>query len=99
MDTTVNGLAAVLYAFATNPDQWTRLHDNPVLTRTAFDEAVRLESPVQTFFRTATRDIEIGSTLIPEGKKILMFLGSANRDPQRWDNPDDFDLGRDPPGT
>lgn len=98
VDTTVNGLAAVLYAFATNPDQWARLRENPALARTAFDEAVRLESPVQTFFRTATRDIEVGGTLIPEGKKILMFLGSANRDPRRWENPDAFDLNRDPSG-
>jgi cytochrome P450 len=98
VDTTVNGLAAVLYAFATNPDQWARLRGNPALSRTAFDEAVRFESPVQTFFRTTTRDLEVGGTLIPEGKKILMFLGSANRDPERWDNPDAFDLDRDPSG-
>ena len=98
VDTTVNGLAAVLYAFATNPDQWARLRENPALSRSAFDEAVRFESPVQTFFRTTTRDIEVGGTLIPEGKKILMFLGSANRDPRRWENPDVFDLGRDPSG-
>ncbi|BCW05945.1 cytochrome P450 [Arthrobacter sp. NtRootA1] len=98
VDTTVNGLAAVLYAFATNPEQWARLRENPALARTAFDEAVRFESPVQTFFRTTTRDIEVGGTLIPEGKKILMFLGSANRDPRRWENPHAFDLNRDPSG-
>lgn len=98
VDTTVNGLAAVLHAFATNPDQWGRLRENPALARTAFDEAVRFESPVQTFFRTTTRDIEVGGTLIPEGRKILMFLGSANRDPRRWENPDAFDLSRDPSG-
>lgn len=98
VDTTVNGIAAVLHAFATHPEQWARLRENPALSRTAFDEAVRLESPVQTFFRTTTRDIEIGGTLIPEGQKILMFLGSANRDPRRWDNPDAFDLARNPSG-
>jgi len=98
VDTTVNGLAAVLYAFATHPEQWVHLRENPTLARTAFDEAVRLESPVQTFFRTTTRDIEVGGTLIPEGRKILMFLGSANRDPRRWRNPDTFDLSRDPSG-
>lgn len=98
VDTTVNGLAAVLYAFASNPDQWARLRENPALSRSAFDEAVRFESPVQTFFRTTTRDIEVGGTLIPEGRKILMFLGSANRDPRRWESPDVFDLGRDPSG-
>ncbi|MDV8067830.1 cytochrome P450 [Rhodococcus sp. IEGM 1366] len=99
VDTTVNGLAAVLYAFATHPLQWARLHANPIpLARTAFDEAVRWESPVQTFFRTATRDIEVGGTLIPDGRKILLFLGSANRDPRRWENPDEFDINRNPSG-
>ncbi|BAH50918.1 cytochrome P450 [Rhodococcus opacus B4] len=98
VDTTVNGLAAVLYAFARYPEQWARLRENRTLARTAFDEAVRWESPVQTFFRTATRDTEIGGTVIPDGKKILMFLGAANRDPRRWENPDVFDLGRNPSG-
>ncbi|MDR6416998.1 cytochrome P450 [Pseudarthrobacter sulfonivorans] len=98
VDTTVNGLAAVLHAFAAHPDQWAMLRKTPALSRTAFDEAVRLESPVQTFFRTTTRDIEVGGTRIPESRKILMFLGSANRDPRRWENPDAFDLNRDPSG-
>jgi len=98
VDTTVHGLSAVLYAFATNPDQWQRLRADPSLARVAFDEAVRWESPVQTFFRTATVDVRVGDHVVPEGKKILMFLASANRDPRRWDDPDSFDLSRDPSG-
>ncbi|MDP4502550.1 cytochrome P450 [Nonomuraea turcica] len=98
VDTTVHGLAAVLYAFATHPEQWQRLREEPYLARVAFDEAVRWESPVQTFFRTATTDIEVGGAAIPDGKKILMFLGSANRDPRKWTDPDAFDLARDPSG-
>ncbi|MGV8875155.1 MAG: cytochrome P450 [Rhodococcus sp. (in: high G+C Gram-positive bacteria)] len=99
VDTTVNGLASVLVGLASNPVQWARLRANPTtLLRNAFDEAVRWESPVQTFFRTATRDIEVGGTLIADGTKILMFLGSANRDPRRWDAPDSFDIGRNPSG-
>ena len=99
VDTTVNGLAAVLHAFATHPDQWTRLRDRPELARAAFDEAVRWESPVQTFFRTTTREVELAGTRIPDGHKVLMFLGSANRDPRRWGpDADAFDLGRDPSG-
>lgn len=98
VDTTVHGLAAVLYAFATHPRQWQRLREQPALARTAFDEAVRWESPVQTFFRTADTDVAVGDTVIPEGRKILMFLAAANRDPRRWDNPDVFDLVRDPSG-
>lgn len=98
VDTTVHGLAAVLYALATNPAQWQRLRHEPALARVAFDEAVRWQSPVQTFFRTATTDINVDGTVIPDGKKILMFLGAANRDPRVWDNPDAFDLSRNPSG-
>nr|WP_255426314.1 cytochrome P450 [Pseudonocardia sp. C8] len=99
VDTTVNGLAAVLHAFATHPEQWARLRERPELSRVAFDEAVRWESPVQTFFRTTTRDTELGGVPIPAGRKVLMFLGSANRDPRRWGpDADAFDLGRDPSG-
>ena len=98
VDTTVHGISAVLYAFATNPDQWARLVADPSLARVAFDEAVRWESPVQTFFRTTTADVEIGGTVVPEGRKVLMFLASANRDPRRWADPDAFDLSRDPSG-
>jgi cytochrome P450 len=98
VDTTVNGLSAVLHALATHPDQWARLREHPQLARVAFDEAVRWGGPVQTFFRTATEDVSVGGTVIPSGEKILMFLGSANRDPRRWSDPDRFDLSRDPSG-
>ena len=103
VDTTVHGLSAVLYAFATNPGQWKRLRAEPSLARVAFDEAVRWESPVQTFFRTATTDVRVGAHIVPDGKKILMFLGAANRDPRHWatpqqPDPDVFDLSRDPSG-
>jgi len=98
VDTTVHGISAVLYSFATNPGQWQRLREDPSLARVAFDEAVRWESPVQTFFRTATTDVRVGDVVIPEGHKILMFLAAANRDPRRWADPDAFDLSRDPSG-
>jgi cytochrome P450 len=98
VDTTVHGLSAILHAFATHPDEWQRLRAQPGLARVAFDEAVRWESPVQTFFRVATCDVRVGEHVVPDGKKILMFLGSANRDPRRWTDPDRFDLSRDPSG-
>src|SRR3954468_24481918 len=98
VDTTVHGISAVLHAFATHPDQWARLVADPSLARVAFDEAVRWESPVQTFFRTTTTDVRIGDAVVPEGRKVLMFLAAANRDPRRWAHPDRFDLSRDPSG-
>jgi len=69
VDTTVHGLGAVLYAFATHSEQWQALRRAPRLARMAFDEAVRWQSPGQTFFRTATSDIQIGDTRIAEGMK------------------------------
>ncbi|WP_146339806.1 cytochrome P450 [Nesterenkonia sp. NBAIMH1] len=98
VDTTVYGIAAVLYHLATNPEEYQRLRREPQLARAAVEEAFRLESPVQTFFRTALSDVRVGDVVIPDGHKILMFLGSANRDPRRWEDPDRFDLSRDPSG-
>jgi len=49
---------------------------------------------VQTFFRTTTREVEIGGSGIGEGEKVLMFLGAANRDPRRWAEPDRYDITR-----
>ena len=60
----------------------------------AFEEALRLESPVQTFFRTTTRPIEVDGDALGEGEKVLLFLGAANRDPRRWERPDEYDLSR-----
>jgi cytochrome P450 len=98
VDTTVHGISAVLYGFATHPEQWARLVADPSLARVAFDEAVRWESPVQTFFRTANGDVRFGEVTVPDGAKVLMFLAAANRDPRRWADPDRFDLTRDPSG-
>lgn len=94
LDTTVNGLGAAVYCLARFPEQFRRLHEDPSLARAAFEEAVRFESPVQTFFRTTTRAAEIGGVPVGEGEKVLMFLGAANRDPRRWERPDDYDIAR-----
>jgi len=94
VDTTVNGIGAAVYCLARFPGEFARLRADPSLARAAFEEAVRLESPVQTFFRTTTRDVEIGGETIGEGRKVLMFLGAANRDPRRWQQPDKYDITR-----
>src|SRR5882757_9632238 len=94
IDTTVNGIGAAIYCLARFPEEFARLRSDPSLARNAFEEAIRFESPVQTFFRTTTREVEIGGHLIGEGEKVLMFLGAANRDPRRWDKPDSYDITR-----
>lgn len=94
LDTTVYGIGAAVYCLARYPEQLAKLRNDPTLARNAFEEAVRFESPVQTFFRTTTREVELGGHSIGEGEKVLMFLGAANRDPRRWDNPDSYDITR-----
>jgi 4-methoxybenzoate monooxygenase (O-demethylating) len=94
MDTTVNGIGNALFCFATHPEQWQRLRSNPTLVRGAFEEVLRFESPVQTFFRTTTRPIVVAGTKLDQGQKVLLFLGAANRDPRKWENADRFDVTR-----
>lgn len=98
MDTTVHGLGHALNCLARNPDQWQLLRDNPRLARGAFEESVRLESPVQTFFRTTTRAVDVGGIRMEEGQKVLLFLAAANRDPRYWSEPDHFDINRQTAG-
>jgi 4-methoxybenzoate monooxygenase (O-demethylating) len=94
IDTTVYGLGNALYCFATNPEQWTVLRENPNLIRGSFEEVLRFESPVQTFFRTTTKPVDVGGVRIGDGEKVLLFLAAANRDPRRWEKPDTFDVRR-----
>lgn len=94
VDTTVNGLGNAIFLFLQNPGQWDMLRADPSRAKQAFDEVLRLESPVQTFFRTTTVPVDLGGVTLDEGQKVLCFLGAANRDPKRWDNPATFDILR-----
>jgi 4-methoxybenzoate monooxygenase (O-demethylating) len=94
LDTTVHALGDAIYCFATNPDQWQLLRDDLSLARPAFEEVIRCESPVQTFFRTTTKPVNVAGVQLGEGEKVLLFLAAANRDPRKWDNPERFDIRR-----
>lgn len=94
LDTTIFATSAAIMLFARNPDQWDILRETPNLIPNAVNEVVRLESPIQNFSRVATRDIEIDGTMIPEGARVIMSYGAANRDPRKWEDPDRFDVRR-----
>ncbi len=99
VDTTVHAIGNTLLCLAQNPDAFAALRADPSLARQAFEEVIRLEAPVQTFFRTTTRDVEVApGARIPAGEKVLLFLGAANRDPRRWPDPERFDIHRKPVG-
>jgi len=95
VDTTVNGIGAAIYCLARFPQQWQKLRQDPgAFARAAFEEAIRFESPVQTFFRTTTRATELGGVPIEADRKVLVFLGAANRDPRQWRDPDSYEIER-----
>ena len=94
LDTTAYAIANALHLLAAHPEAWAALRAEPGLVRGAFEEVMRLESSVQFFFRTTNAETELGGVVLPQGAKILLCLGAANRDPRRWDHPERFDIRR-----
>jgi cytochrome P450 len=92
VDTTINGLGNALLCLAQHPQEYAKLRADPSLARPAFEEALRYESTVQTFFRTTVRDADLGEYRIPADSKVLAFLAAANRDPRQFPDPDRFDI-------
>jgi cholest-4-en-3-one 26-monooxygenase len=95
-ETTRNLMSGAMHAFFQHPDQWQRLLDDRSLLPTAVDEMLRFVTPVMNFRRTAMSDVILSDTKITEGDKVVFFHASANRDESVFDDPDTFDVGRDP---
>ncbi|WP_197497245.1 cytochrome P450 [Mycobacterium sp. 852013-51886_SCH5428379] len=83
-DTTTGMLGGTVQLLHQRPDQRQLLVDRPELVADAIDEFLRLTSPVQGLARTTTRDVTIGGTTIPAGRKVLLLYGSANRDEREF---------------
>jgi 4-methoxybenzoate monooxygenase (O-demethylating) len=94
VDTTVTAIGSALWALATHPDQFARMKAEPHLARNAFEETLRLTSPVHSFCRTAAQATFAHGVDIEAGTKILCVLGAANLDPTQWEDADRFDIGR-----
>jgi cholest-4-en-3-one 26-monooxygenase len=95
-ETTRTATAGGMQAFFERPDQWERLQADRSLLPTAVEEIVRWVSPINQFRRTALTDVELGGKQIRAGDKVVLFYGSANRDERVFDDPFEFDVGRDP---
>jgi len=95
-ETTTNLIGNGLLCLLRNPDQFDRLRADPDLAGSAVEEMLRYESPVQLDARTAFEAVELDGHTIDEGDTVVTFLGAANRDPVEFDEPDRFDVARDP---
>jgi cytochrome P450 len=94
LDTTINATSAALELFAAHPEQWERLRANLALVPHAINEVVRVESPIRAFARHVTADVDVGEVRIPAGSRALMLYACANRDPDKFPEPDRFDIER-----
>lgn len=94
-DTTRNLLSGGLLALMEHPDQFAWLKaDIPGRLATAREELLRWASPVIYMRRTAKHDVELAGKTIKAGQKVVMYFGSANRDPAKFDHADRLDLSR-----
>jgi cytochrome P450 len=96
-ETTTNLIGNGLHALLCHPDQLARLHADPGLAENAIEELLRFDSPVQVAPRVALETTEIEGVTIEREVPILAVLACANRDPRRFDRPDELDVTRADP--
>jgi len=95
-ETTTNLIGNGVHALLTQSNQWQRLRDDPSLLGTAVEELLRFESPLQLNNRLTTAPLRIGNVQLPAGSFITLAIGSANRDPARFHDPERLDVARKP---
>ncbi len=93
-DTTRNSMSNIMRLLTKYPDRKQQLIDDPSLIPQAVPELLRLAAPVIYMRRTVTQDTEIAGQKIAEGEKVIMYYPSANRDPRKFENPDEIDFDR-----
>lgn len=94
-ETTTNLLTNAIVFLDQNRSLRARLINQPELIQPVIEELLRLESPVQGLTRTTTRAVVVGGTEIPAGERVLLLIGSGNRDAARFELPDSIDLSRE----
>ncbi|WP_437733996.1 cytochrome P450 [Sorangium sp. So ce1335] len=95
-ETTTNLISNAILCFLEHPTELGRLRAEPHLLPSAIEEVLRYRAPVQAMFRVTRRDVPMHGQVIPAGKPVLAMIGSANRDPGQFSEPERFDIARDP---
>jgi cytochrome P450 len=94
--TSTNQITNTVLALLNHPEQLRALREDPKLTRGAIEESLRFEPSVLSINRLCVEDTELGGTRIPKGRFVHAMVGSANRDPELFPEPDRFDIARSP---
>jgi len=94
-ETTTNLLGNLLNVLVDRPDLWSELRNDPARIETAIEETLRFDSPVQFLMREATEDLELHGQRVRKGERVIVVMGSANRDPATHPDPDTFRLDRE----
>lgn len=95
-ETTTNLIDNAVLCLLEHPAELARLRAAPALIPSAVEEVLRYRSPFQAALRATRGDVELLGARIPAGKMVFALIGSANRDPKAFPDPDRFDVGRDP---
>ncbi len=98
LDTTISAVGSAIWLFGRYPDQWEQVRANPALIPNAFEEVLRVESPIQSFTRLATSDYDVEGISIAAGARVVVLFASANRDERKWENAEGFDVTRNTTG-
>lgn len=96
LETTYRSSGNLLYLLLTHPEQFAAVQENPGLLPRAIEEGLRFETPLTTVQRFTTEDVELEGVTIPERSVVGVCIGSANRDEQRWERSEEFDIFRKP---
>ncbi|MFE6862208.1 cytochrome P450 [Nocardia sp. NPDC057668] len=94
LETTYRSSGNLLHLLLRHPDQFRALRENRDLIPMAIEEGLRFETPLTLVQRYVTEDTELAGVDIPQGAVLDLCLGSANRDEQRWERPEEFDISR-----
>jgi cytochrome P450 len=95
-ETTYRATGSFIYGLLTNPDQLEALRNDRSLMPQAIEESIRWEGPLLITSREVAKDTQLAGVKLPKGTMIVTNVGSANHDPNRWDNGDEFDIFRTP---
>jgi len=95
-ETTTNLIGNGMLALGRHPDQLARLASDHSLVPRAIEEMLRYDGPVQSTVRYNKEPVEVGGTVIPAGSVVFVILAAANRDPAQFEEPDRFDITREP---